>query len=825
MLVFQQMKRWSFHLAMIIFASLAIESIGAAPKPSSLSVFPTELTLRADGQTHRILVTGQLAAGIESDFTKITKLTSDNPSVATVTADGIVKSHKNGNAVITAKAGGSSAIVKVTVTESTVISRLNFVSDILPILSKAGCNSGSCHAKAEGKGGFKLSIFAFNPESDYQNIVKSSRGRRVSPASPDQSLLIQKPTMRVRHGGGMRFETGSQTHQSLLKWIQQGMPYAQLGDPILTEVKLFPAERRYAKNSLQPLLLRAHYSDGSIRDVTQLAEFHSNEKTIAKVDENGIVDVGTTSGEGLITARFMGLIDVSRVTVPPDKLLPHIAYSVLPRNNFIDGHAYAHHQKLGLLPSDRCSDAEFLRRASLDSIGTLPTPDEVRAFLSDPSSDKRKQLIDRLLVHPAWADHWAVKWADLIRPNPSHVGVRSVYMLDQWLRESFRENKPYDQFTRELLTAQGSTHLSGPVVLFRNRRDPGDLGMHVSQVFLGVRLECAKCHHHPNEKWSQSDFYSFAAYFTDLKRKGQGISAPISGEPEFIWFGKGSTVLHPVTGEAMKAKAPDAIAVTIPTEVDPRVSLVDWMTRPDNPFFARAVVNRVWAQFFNRGIVEPVDDFRASNPPSNAPLLDALAQDFVAHRYDLKHLMRTIMQSHLYQIGSLPNEHNLADTRNYSRAVRRRLPAEVFNDAITSVVGVPDSLVGLPPGSRSIESWNNKYTSEILDAFGRPNASADCPCERDTRTSLVQALHMMNSRSLQERISSPEGCAARLAASALQPDAIVTEIYLSAYGRFPNADEMKISTNAFTEAGATRKTAIEDLIWALINSAEFVFNH
>jgi hypothetical protein len=560
--------------------------------------------------------------------------------------------------------------------------------------------------------------------------------------------------------------------------------------------------------------------------VTGLAEFASNEKELARVDEQGVAHVGDIAGEAVIVARYMGLVDVSRVTVPADKALPESVYAELPVNNFIDRLVYERLKKLAIAPSAGCGDAEFLRRASLDAAGALPTPEQAREFLADPDSDKRSKLIDRLLQSPTYADHWANKWGDLLRPNPFRAGVKGVYVLDQWLRESFRQNKPFDQFVREILVAQGSTHRYGPTVIFRDRREPVEIAPFISQVFLGVRLECARCHHHPNEKWGQEDFYQLAAFFGQIKRKGQGISAPISGEAEYIWFGAGKgDVRHPLTGEVMSPKAPDAPVEVIAPERDPREALAAWVSRADNPFFARAVVNRVWGDLMGRGIVHPVDDFRASNPPSNEALLDALARDFVEHGYDLKHLIRTIMQSHVYQLSSMPNEYNVRDTRNYSRFYRRRPAAEVALDAVSDVTGTAESLQGLAPGSRAIQVWNNRLESDFLDAFGRPNASADPPCERERESSVVQALHLMNSTRLMAKISSPSGRVAQLVKSERTAEQIVTELYLATLSRFPTEDEMRVATAAFSAEGTTRKTAGEDILWALMNSAEFVFNH
>jgi len=821
---------------------------------TAIAVFPTELPLIAGAAPHRVVVTATDKEGFE--LPAPARFSSDNLAVATVSANGKVRPLAPGNATITVKSNGKSAIVKVTVKSSVradvvqlppagsetagatnapgrqpeasgpaAAPPLSFLNDVLPILSKAGCNLGSCHAKAEGQNGFKLTIFAYDPRADYLEIVKDARGRRVFPAFPEESLLLKKASLAVPHEGGLRVERDSEEFRTLVNWIAQGMTYSHPGEATLTGIEVFPKERRYRREAKQPLLVQARYSDGSVRDVTELSEYLSNEKTLATVDDNGLVSVGKFSGEGAVVARFLGSVAVSTMLVPSDRVLPAERFAALPVHNDIDRLVYQRLQKLGHLPSALSTDAEFLRRAALDTIGTLPTADEAKAFLDDPSPDKRTKLIDRLLEHPAWADHWAVKWGDLVRGNPSRVGVKPVFLMDQWLRDAFRQNLPYDQFVRELLTAQGSTHKTGPPALFRDKRTPEEAGGFVSQVFLGVRLECAKCHHHPSEKWDQKDYYQFAAFFSGTRRKGQGISAPISGEPEYIWATSSVAMKHPVTGEDLKPRAPDGPAAVIAADHDPRAALVDWMVQPENPLFARAAVNRVWAQFFGRGVVDPVDDFRASNPPSNGPLLDWLAQDFIAHKFDLKHLMRTILRSHVYQLSSTPNETNLTDTRNYSRSYRRRLPAEVLLDAVTQVTGTSESFAGLPAGARALQTWNHKLGSDFMDAFGRPNSSAECPCDRDAKPSMVQALHMMNSTALNTKITASEGRARLLATSKASEEHIANDLYLSAYNRRPTSEELGLALKAFTVKGATRQSATEDILWALLNSAEFVFNH
>ncbi|HEV8542004.1 MAG TPA: DUF1549 domain-containing protein [Verrucomicrobiae bacterium] len=701
----------------------------------------------------------------------------------------------------------------------------SFVHDVLPQMAKAGCMAGSCHAKPEGQNGFKLSVFSFDPKADYAEIVKEARGRRIFPAAPEESLVLLKPTMAIDHGGGQRFEPGSETYKIMLDWIRGGMVYQQPHEPTLARIQVEPSQGSYKKNTTQQLKVSAFYSDGSECDVTHLVDFVSNDKEIAKVDTMGAVQIGNIEGEGVIVARFMGFVDASRITVPATQLLPEERYAALPVNNYIDRLAYAQFRRLGLYPSDGCTDSDFIRRSSLDAIGTLPRPEEVRRFLADPDPGKRRRWIEHLLEHPAYADYWANKWTDLIRPNPDRVGVKSIYFLDQWVRESFRANKPYDQFVREIITGEGSNHADGPMTIYRDRREPPELTTMFSELFLGVRIECAKCHHHPNEKWSQEDFYSLAAYFGPIKQKGAGLSPPISAGRESFYFASGGAVRHPVTDAVMKPRPLDAETSKVPEGVDPRRALADWMTDPKNPFFAKAAVNRVWGVFFGRGIVEPVDDFRISNPASNEPLLDTLARDFVQHGYDLKHVMRTIMESHLYQLSSLPNDYNLADTKNFSRSYRRRLPAEVLLDAMNDIAATEDDYNGCPPGTRAIQTWSYKVRSHFMDAFGRPNSSSDCPCERDFRSSVVQALHMMNARELQAKLSSKEGRVRALAEGKLTEQEIVTDLYITSLCRFPKAEEIDIAIAAFNAPKATRQSATEDVLWALLNSPEFVLNH
>ena len=701
---------------------------------------------------------------------------------------------------------------------------VTFERDIEPILTRAGCNAGACHGKASGQNGFKLSLLGFDPEFDHIAISREAGGRRVLRAVPEQSLLLQKATAEVAHGGGRRIDPAGPFYETLRRWIFAGLPRTAYDAPKLERVTVEPGERRLRQDESFGLRVTARFTGGSTQDVTHLAAFGSSESTLVAVDANGRVKAGRFAGEATISARYEGLFANCDVSIPLPAELPANRYDSIPRSNFIDNHVWTKLKKLGLSPSGPAGDATFLRRAHLDVIGRLPTPDEARAFLADSSLDQRARLVDRLLDRPEYADHWANKWMDLLRPNPYRVGIKAVFNLDAWIRNAFRRNLPYDQFVREIVTARGSTFEEGPSTIFRDRREPIEIAPVISQLFLGIRLECAKCHHHPFESWGQEQFYEFAAYFARVGRKGVGLSPPISGGEEIVFTAKSGSVKHPLTGNVLTPKPLFGSApVDNDPELDPRQALARWMTASDNPYFAKVMVNRVWADLMGRGIVDPVDDIRATNPPSNGPLLDALAENFRAHGYDIKHLIRTIMASSVYGISSEPNDRNIADTRNFSRYYRQRLRAEVLLDAISDVTDVPDSFDAAPPRSRASTIWTNRVPSLFLDTFGRPDPNQDPPCERTSDTAVVQALHLMNSPGVHKKLSADDGRVATLAKGDKAPRAIVEELYLVTYSRLPTRDERSVAESLFRDPKSDRRGAVEDLLWALLNSPEFVF--
>lgn len=700
---------------------------------------------------------------------------------------------------------------------------VTFERDIQPILTRAGCNQGACHGKARGQNGFALSLLGFDTNFDYAAIVKEGRGRRLFPSDPDSSLFLLKASGAVSHGGGKKLPVGSPGYESVKKWIAAGTPRTPADAPTLTRIAVSPTEFVGQFKQTHPLTVTAHFSDGTTEEVTKLAAFQSNDAGYAAVDADGVVRVGNIAGEAAITARFVDKFVVMNVLIPLPGTVDAAVYAKLPRNNFIDGHVWDKLQRLGLTASAPAPDSTFHRRAFLAVIGRLPTPDETRQYLADTDPKKREKLIDRLLDRPEYADFWANKWADLLRPNPYHVGIKATFTYDQWIREQFRKNVPYDQFVRDIITAQGSTWKNGATVFYRNRREPEELAPMVSRLFLGVRLDCAKCHQHPSEKWSQKDFYSFAAFFSRIGRKGQGISAPISGGEEIMFVKESGTVKHPLTGDVLPPTPLLAKPLEIPADADPRAVLAEWITAKENPFFAKVIVNRVWADLMGRGIVDPVDDLRDTNPPTNPALLNALADDFRKNGHDLKKLIRAVATSHAFALSSTPTERNTADTRNYSRHYRQRLRAEVLLDAISDATGVPEKFDAMPAGSRAMEAWTVRFDSKFLDSFGRPDPNQDPPCERTTDTTVVQALHLMNAPGLAAKITADTGRAAKLAASRLTPAEIVDELYLLTYCREPTADERATCVARFAKKDATRRTATEDLLWALINTPEFVF--
>jgi hypothetical protein len=789
---------------------LSLVSASGAASPVALLVEPAVIHVHGGNRQQQLLVTAKFAEGKLRDVTHDCRLTIDKPGVAQVVGS-VVTGLSDGSAELRVLAAGGEARVTVRVTDLAAYPPVHFANDVVPLFSKHGCNSAGCHGKASGQNGFKLSVFGFDPEADYQALVNEGRGRRVFPASPRRSLLLRKPTGETPHGGGRRIEPGSADYDVLLHWITQGMPLGRADAPRPVSLRVSPRSRVMGTRSDQQILATAAFSDGGTRDVTSAASYTSNSPAVAEVDRTGRMRTGNVPGEAAITVNYMGQVAALRIQVPRSDV--PTPYPAIPVHNRIDELVWAKLRTLGIVPSELCSDVVFLRRSTLDAMGTLPAPDEVRAFLADQRSDKRARWIEQLLQRDEYADYWALKWADVLLVNRDTLGDRGAFEFHRWLRQQFARNRPYDAWVRELVTASGGSGQNGPVNFFRAAGTPDAAAKAVSQALLGVRLECAQCHHHPFEKWGQDDFYGLAGFFNGLDRK------KLPGE-EFIFHAGYRETRLPLSNRLVAMRPPDG-EVTATFDGDPRLRLADWLTAPKNPWFARLAVNRLWKHYLGRGLVEPEDDLRSTNPPTNEPLLDYLASQLVEHHYDLKAVMRLILNSRVYQLASTPNSTNREDEQNFSRRYVKRLPAEVLLDAISEATQSPELFPGRPRGTRAIELWDNRLPSYFLDVFGRSERTSPCECGRSGEPTMAQALHLMNSPEIERKIADPSGRAARLAAADISEDKIVEELCLATMGRPPAAKEHAVARRLFAES--PRQQATQDLLWTLLNSYEFLF--
>ncbi len=811
----------------------------------SLTLLPASVVLRGSDQVQQLVVTGQYGNGGVRDLTAAATFRVADPSVVRVEKGGLLVALANGTTDLIATANGKTGTLKVTVVEAERERPIHFGNEIVPIFSKLGCNAGACHGKASGQNGFKLSLLGFEPSADYDTIVRETRGRRVLPSAPASSLLLLKATGAMPHGGGKRLDPGSRDYQLIERWIRAGTPSGSPDAPTVVGITITPSHRLVAPKATQQITVAARFSDGSQCDVTHQTEFSSNDAELATVGEAGLVKTADRPGEGAVMARYLGHVAVFRVTIPQE--VPADRFQTPPPANFVDERVFARLRQLGLPPSDLCTDSEFLRRVSLDITGTLPTVAEVEQFLADPDPKKREKRIDDLLTRPAYASYFALKWGDILRNRRDGlVGVGGSQVrttaLHGWIRDSLAQNKPYDRFVREILTATGE--FAGekgqpPVAWYNVLRTPQALIDDTAQVFLGTRIQCAQCHHHPYEKWSQDDYWGLAAFFARVqlgKTPSRGKAPPTSRTGLPVVVAREGKVTSPQGKIYVNPRPLGGPELTIPEGQDPRERLADWMTRADNPFFARALVNRYWAHFLGRGLVEMPDDLRVTNPPSNPALLDALARDFVEHKYDLRHLIRTICMSRTYQLSSLPNEFNARDRQNFARFYPRRLPAEVLLDAIDQVAGVPTRFPGKTPATRAIELPDEAIKSPLLKAFGKPDRSSACECERSGAATLTQSLMMISSPEIHNKLKDRVGRSAKLAADPRPAVEKIRELYLLAYSRLPTAEEVQIAETFLAKApakdGLTKQQAAaatqwpyEDLLWVLLNTREFVFNH
>lgn len=766
----------------------------------------------------QLLINGLYDSGQVRDLTRTAKIVVTPEGIVDISSSGYVTPVKEGIATVHARSGNLDAVTKIKVTNIKKDVPVNFPNQVTPVFTKYGCNGGGCHGKSGGQNGFRLSLLGFIPSEDYEFLVKEGRGRRLFPAAPDRSLLLTKAIARVPHGGGQRIKFKSPAYNVLRRWIEQGMPYGSDKDPVVTGIEVFPKERLMGRDNDQQINVVATYSDGHTEDVTRMTQFDSNDTEMAEVSETGLVTTAKLTGSVAVMARFQGHVGVFRATVPLG-----IKVTELPQvNNYIDRLVFKKLKALGLPASKVSADATFLRRVTIDVAGRLPTLEEARQFLLDKSSNKRANAINRLLASTDYAEYFANKWNAILRNKRRNTNDRiATFSFHDWIRQSLHENKPYDQFVREIITASGSVANNPPVAWYREVKDQAAQVEDTAQLFLGLRIQCARCHHHPFEKWSQQDYYGFAAYYSRVSKKKDKLI----GQSRVYHSPGNASATNPKTKKAVPPTGLGAKNIPITPERDPRHFLVDWMAKKDNPFFAKALVNRYWKHFFGRGLVDPEDDMRVTNPAVNPELLDALAKDFIAHNFDIKHLVRTITNSSVYQLSAEPNEWNQSDKQNFSRYYPKRLNAEVLLDSINQVTGTTTSFGGVPSGTRAVQLPDNGFGSYFLTVFGRPESSSACECERSSEANLAQSLHLLNSGEIQGKLTAGNGNAARLAKDKKRNDVTkITELYLLTFSRNPSKEELGIATGHIKKS-KDPKRAYEDIVWALINTKEFLFNH
>ena len=787
-----------------------------AGKPSSIAMEPAKFELRGGRAQQQLVVTGQYGSEQVRDLTSVATYTSSNPGIVKIEG-GIAHPVANGNAKIVAKIGGQQSTIDVVVSGQDKPSPVSFKYEILAALSKSGCNAGACHGSPSGKAGFRLSLRGYDPPLDILTLRSEFYGRRTNVMNPAESLILKKPLMEVAHGGGRRLRKGDPPYVTLHNWIGEGLRIDADDAPSLVKTALFPKKRVLREESpQQQLYCLGYFSDGTVRDLTALTVFTSSNESVGTVSRSGLVEK-TGRGETAILARYLDKMVTSHVTFLED--VKGFAWNNAPENNFVDKLVFAKLQQLQILPSEVCTDEEFLRRAYLDTTGRLPSIEETTVYLNDKAADKRNKLIDALVETEDFASFWTLKWGDILRSNSKKLKTTGVHKFRRWIFESVLHDKPLDQFARELLTATGSVYENPAASYWRASRDPNDATETTAQLFLGIRIQCAKCHNHPFERWSQDNYYGIAAAFTRIGRT-KGAAA----DEEIIYTTTSGEIKQPRTGKQMKVHLLLKGDVDIPNDQDRRVVFAEWLTNPENPFFARASVNRIWGHLMGRGIVEPVDDFRDSNPPSNGVLLDELASQFVKNRYSRKWAVKTIMKSRTYQLSSRKNKFNGDDEIYNSHATTRLLSAEQLLDAICHVTDVPEKFAGLPVGTRAVELPDPPTNHYFLKIFGQPQREMACQCERSNESNLSQALQMINGPTVHNKLRADNGRIARRIKEGKKDEEIITELYLCALARKPVAAEMDAAKKHIA-ASSDRRLAMEDVGWAILNSKEFLFQH
>jgi hypothetical protein len=795
-------------------AGLTAVEIG---RPARIEVFPPVIKLAGPRSGAQLVVTGHYADGSVQDLTQVSQFASTKGEIASV-ENRVIRPHADGKSEVAVVVAGRAAIVPVEVSGMAKPQPVSFEFEALAALSKQGCNSGACHGSPSGKGGFRLSLRAFDPVLDKLTLIREDLGRRTNPLSPDESLLLNKPMMKLPHGGGLKLTKHDPAHLMLRQWIAEGCRPDADDAARCVKIEVYPPTGRLLKRPAhtQQLAVLAHFADGSVRDVTELACYSSSDSQVADVSASGFV-VGHDRGEAAIIVRYLEHIESCFLTFVKD--IPGYVWNGPPQLNYVDELVDAKLQQLKYLPAGLASDEEFFRRVHLDVVGQLPTLDETKAFLADSAKDKRAKLIDKLLDRPEHAKFWALKWGDLLRLTSAQVGASGVFKYHRWIERAFETNMPYDQFARELVSASGST-LDNPVANFyRTTTSADDCVESISQVFLGARLQCAKCHNHPFERWTQDNYYGMAAFFNRVQRK----KSP-RGDEMLIYLAKTGEVTQPRTGKQMKPWLPGQGDIEPPAG-DRREPFAAWLTSQDNLLFAKVEANRIWSFVMGRGIVDPPDDFRDSNPPSNAALLDALAKDFGQHGYDRKRLLRTILNSRTYQADFRATEFNKDDVKYFSHYQPRLLSAEQLLDGICSMTGLPETFAGLPAGMKATELPAPDIAKhEFLKIFGQPERQTVCACERTSDSNLGMAIQFFNGPLIYGKLRDDKNRFRQLLAEGKPHEEIVTELYLAGVCRRPTGKELEASI-AHLKSKSDPVIALEDIAWAILNTNEFLFQH
>ncbi len=813
---------FAFALALVIAGS-AFAGDPASPESNNnpdsvveLKLFPSAINLGNQIDSQSVVVQAVLANGLSRDVT--------NDVQWTIEAEGIVKRDgallapvADGQTTLQVSYEGLSASAPVVVSGAATVPPVSFKLDVMPIFMKSGCNSGSCHGAARGKDGFRLSLFGFDPDGDWYRLTHEFAGRRVDLSLPESCLMINKTTGKVSHTGGKLMEPGDPAYETVLKWLRSGASNDAGEVATVEKLEVFPDSAVLdGTDATQQLTVRATYSDGSDRDVTRLAYFLSSNDNSVKIDQNGLMKAASR-GEAFVMARYSThTVGIPVITLPRGL---EFQWQEVAENNYIDTHIHNKLKKLRIQPSGLCDDREFIRRASLDICGALPTIEETEAFVADAAADKRERLVDALLERDEFVEMWVMKWAELLQVRSSQtVSYKATLLYYDWLEKQISANVPIDEMIVSLLSSTGGTFTSPATNYYENERDLLKVTENVAQVFLGMRLQCAQCHNHPFDRWTMNDYYGFAAFFSQIGRKASGDDP----REQVVFNSGGGEVAHPVTGQNMVPKFPGGARPDTAGK-DRRRVVAEWITSPENPYFSRNLANIVWAHFTGRGIVHEVDDVRVSNPPANQELLDALGEKFAEYGYDFKRLVRDICTSRAYQLGTTPNETNESDESNFARGSLRRIRAEVLLDVISQVTETRNKFVGLPLGARAVEIADGNTSTYFLTTFGRASRQTVCSCEVKMDPNLSQALHLINGETVQNKIA--EGAVIQRLMDAGKTDAeIITDLYLRCLSRPPSDDELK-ELLVFVAESPDKAVALQDVFWALLNSQEFVFNH